>query len=686
MSESGSSFKLIIEDDEGRRSIVPIELGEVSVGRADGNTIRLNERNISRRHARLLRENGHVLAEDLDSYNGVWINGDRVKGRQQIHDGDMIRVGDFQLELRGEGLARRTEDTTQRTLVAESGSEVTRPDIRLQGEGEAQARGAASGSDGESPHEPTAVIRLDQVAEGGQTQKREAAAIAGAKAKLVCVSTQFAGAEFEIDKTEMVIGRTDDNDIAIDHRSVSRNHAKVVVSGKSYRIMDMKSANGTLVNGEEYAQIELKKGDLVELGHVKFRFVPPGESYDFTADELAALKSSGTATGKTGLPRSKAGAAKAVSSPRPLVAGGLSVIGVLVLGLVVFMTARNGTEAPQEPASDGQQEHTLADPAPSVAPAPAAAAAPSVAPAATASSADMLSRAKAALAQQQWPEALKLADAIIVLEPSNAEAVEIAGTAKAEIAAQASLDKAMGAAERQAWAEAWELLQEIPKDSAARARAQGLIGKVQPARVQELVEAANAALRDQDFDEARQLASELGEVDPANPEAERIASAADAASRGDRTVAGGRQPPRDRTGRGSSANRGKGTGGGSAALTAGGTQQQQQQGQQQQRGSSTTATAENGAAPPVDAKTYYQQGIQALQAQQNDKAIELLDKCVKADSKFGLCYRALGITYARLKNGPKAARFYRLYIQVMPNAQDRPQVEQLLKQYDQTAQ
>ena len=31
-------------------------------------------------------------------------------------------------------------------------------------------------------------------------------------------------------------------------------------------------------------------GDLIEFGHVKFRFVPPGENYTFTADELAAIQ------------------------------------------------------------------------------------------------------------------------------------------------------------------------------------------------------------------------------------------------------------------------------------------------------------------------------------------------------------------------------------------------------------
>ena len=42
------------------------------------------------------------------------------------------------------------------------------------------------------------------------------------------LNTDFAGREFVCNRTEMKIGRTDDNDIALDHRSLSRTHCKVV--------------------------------------------------------------------------------------------------------------------------------------------------------------------------------------------------------------------------------------------------------------------------------------------------------------------------------------------------------------------------------------------------------------------------------------------------------------------------
>src|SRR3974390_2444749 len=46
-------WKLVIEDDEGKRTVVPLTRDQYSIGRKEGNTIRLTERNVSREHARI---------------------------------------------------------------------------------------------------------------------------------------------------------------------------------------------------------------------------------------------------------------------------------------------------------------------------------------------------------------------------------------------------------------------------------------------------------------------------------------------------------------------------------------------------------------------------------------------------------------------------------------------------------
>ena len=282
-------LKLIIEDDEGRKTVVPFVRDEITIGRQEGNTIRLTERNVSRRHARLLRQNGHVLVEDLGSYTGVRINGERIQGPAQVADGDLIQIGDYDLALQ-----------------KEAASQPMAPTMRIPAEELQAALGEASSgsSDEESAPEEddsttpnpaeqrrhsTAVIRLDQVE---MNRPRKVAALDPEEAPhLVVVSAELKGQEFSCIRTELRIGRTDDNDISIDHRSLSRTHAKLVreESGE-WRIIDMQSANGMAVNGESYAQSPLAHGDLIELGHVKLRFVGPGQSTEGLLNERAANK------------------------------------------------------------------------------------------------------------------------------------------------------------------------------------------------------------------------------------------------------------------------------------------------------------------------------------------------------------------------------------------------------------
>src|SRR5437868_1874476 len=102
-------MKLIIEDDEGRKTIVPFARDEISIGRLEGNTIRLTERNVSRHHAKLVKESNAIVIEDLGSANGIRINGERIDKRSPIRDGDIIEIGDYDLAI--EGLPANNGDT-----------------------------------------------------------------------------------------------------------------------------------------------------------------------------------------------------------------------------------------------------------------------------------------------------------------------------------------------------------------------------------------------------------------------------------------------------------------------------------------------------------------------------------------------------------------------------------------------
>src|SRR5438552_1837495 len=97
-------YKLIIQDDEGKTTVVPLIRDEITIGRKEGNTIRLTERNVSRRHARILRNNGEVQIEDLGSYNGIRVNNARIAERVSLRVSDQVQIGDYKLYLKAEGV------------------------------------------------------------------------------------------------------------------------------------------------------------------------------------------------------------------------------------------------------------------------------------------------------------------------------------------------------------------------------------------------------------------------------------------------------------------------------------------------------------------------------------------------------------------------------------------------------
>jgi len=70
------------------------------------------------------------------------------------------------------------------------------------------------------------------------------------------------------------IGRAFDNDMVLEERTVSRNHAEVRRESDGYHIVDLGSTNGIRVNGRRVKSHLLRPGDRVQLGNVEFAFDP----------------------------------------------------------------------------------------------------------------------------------------------------------------------------------------------------------------------------------------------------------------------------------------------------------------------------------------------------------------------------------------------------------------------------
>lgn len=236
-------WKLTIEDDEGQQTSLSLAVDEYRLGRAEANTIRLTDRNVSRNHA-VLKKNGQAwLVKDLRSYNGTYVNGVRVADEQAIANGDIVQLGDYRLELIDEALL-------------------------------------APSQQGAPPVSQLPPVHLRPN-------------------RLVVIVGPQPGAEFPLNVDKMTIGRSEDATISINHSSVSRVHAELCALGNGrFEIIDKGSANGIRVNGVDLRRGILEAGDALELGDVRMRFVGAGKIFRAGVDQSQRL-GVGSASGRS---------------------------------------------------------------------------------------------------------------------------------------------------------------------------------------------------------------------------------------------------------------------------------------------------------------------------------------------------------------------------------------------------
>jgi pSer/pThr/pTyr-binding forkhead associated (FHA) protein/TolA-binding protein len=641
-------LKLRIEDDEGNTTVVPLLRDEVTIGRKEGNTIRLTERNVSRQHARLLRESATLYVEDLGSYNGIRINGERIQGRAAVQPGDCIQIGDYLIALQredeGAEPGRRADRSNGSTGAVAAGAGVD-------GEGEATAPVESPARDagaGETRTEGTAVIRAKDVKPGARIDRTE---VPRENAMRLCaVGEHFSGRVFALDKAPLVLGRTDDNDLVLPHRSVSRHHARVEYADGTWRIRDLKSANGTFVNGEEYAEVEIRAGDVVELGYVKLRLL--GVDDDAGADA----------------PLPEAVRRRKRRATSPLRAWALYVVvGVLLVaaGWIAWLLFGPGVQRADAPTA-----------------APEAAVV-----AAGAGGADLEAAAR------------------LVAKGGGDEAQLFLDKARLEMKSEESYMGGERAAEQGDWDTAWDRFTSVGEESIFHARAVKRLPEVKRGYIQHhlakakewetagdmgraVEEYRNVLFLDESNDEAIAGQKRLGRAGAAPAPGPVVPPAGGAARRpeGDARGLAGRQPatPTSDLPEVSAID-----GEVPAVPPQGAAAPTTTTAPPATTGGDAPAAAAAPAAEPVDpggsprerAMRHYNSGNRLLLQNRFNAAIAAYEKAIQADPTFADVHRGLGIAYAKKGEHKLAARHYQQYIRLAPNNPDVPQVKRFLADY-----
>jgi len=251
-------LKLVISDDEGKKTVVPLVRDEITIGRKEGNTIRLTERNVSRRHARIVKRSADYVLEDLASYNGIVVNNARLVEARPIRHGDEIRIGDYMLSILDEPGA---QTAPQPPTPAAPPSEPIVPLLSAP-----------------APAMPAATNGAPPAAALGKAPDSSAVPESIRGLRLVFLAPAGVPPPVMLDRMPIVLGRSEGAEVALPFSSISREHARLFLEDDKLMIEDMGSSNGVQVNGEKTKKAQLGPGDMVQLGVVEFRVARRGDS------------------------------------------------------------------------------------------------------------------------------------------------------------------------------------------------------------------------------------------------------------------------------------------------------------------------------------------------------------------------------------------------------------------------
>lgn len=229
-----SPGKLIIQYEQEAPSEANLPGDVTTVGRETDNDIVLADGRVSRHHARLTLRNGQFILTDLKSANGTWVDGKPVQ-EQVITPGCAFVIGRTALTL----------------VVARSAPTMLGPE-------------AASGATVSVPFgQSTPATSVHRV---------------------------------RLDRPVLTLGRDPACDIVLNNPAVSRLHAEIRRSGPDVAIFDLKSTNGTYVNGQPVTlQQRLKANDEIRIASYKIVFdgaglAPVDESGNMRIDVLGLKK------------------------------------------------------------------------------------------------------------------------------------------------------------------------------------------------------------------------------------------------------------------------------------------------------------------------------------------------------------------------------------------------------------
>jgi pSer/pThr/pTyr-binding forkhead associated (FHA) protein len=263
---------------------IPLSRAVMGLGRHPQNDIVLDDRSLSRFHARVERRGDRFVVVDCGAQNGVHLNGERVVGESELAAGDRITLGRYVAIFESGAPQRGTPPKNEVRAVPQPGQHdgkngkngkngTQKPKINLDD----------LDVDLDLPDEPedrTKKARHKDIVDDEKAKPPGKAAPEKKKADPTLVLL-FNGMEVSRHpaKDELIIGRSKQSDVVISLLGLSRKHAKITRAKDGIYVEDLGSQNGTWVNNQRIeGQRKLKHGDLMNFYDYAVLFLEDGNA------------------------------------------------------------------------------------------------------------------------------------------------------------------------------------------------------------------------------------------------------------------------------------------------------------------------------------------------------------------------------------------------------------------------
>ena len=279
-------LKLVLKGDSRTAMEFPVTTKPITIGRGEGNTLLLKDASVSLNHAKVSMRQGIAYIKDLQSTNGVFVNGEQISSAkgQRIYPNDEIKIGMYTFALE----TYMEDDEIVQTVLTppdisvadeEKGTEILplNDDQKLEKQAESEQGGEIidpSGTPFIGHERGMKEENADPVSESATILMGDALMSPNIP-KLVITKGADTGKEFLLDKGLLIIGRSEDNDIVLNDKRVSRgHHAKLILQNdRSFVIEDLNSTNGIFIRGQKIERAVLSHDEEIQIGETFLKYI-----------------------------------------------------------------------------------------------------------------------------------------------------------------------------------------------------------------------------------------------------------------------------------------------------------------------------------------------------------------------------------------------------------------------------